>query len=291
MNRTNMMGIRVMAITATVFGVLFALYWAGQALLMRQEGEEIDTVQIAERSRDTDGDGMADLYETEFYKTDPRNSDTDGDGMSDRDEIVAGRDPLIPGPDDESKPATGSRITKKDTFTAKYLASLPDDVAREGILDQVKLEAFVNSNKGILLPEVIVKTSAEEGKGAIGAYLDAVSSTHNDQLGEVTSSDIEASFRLIVNTGDVRLMQTIVDVLRKNIVVLNEVVAPNEAVGLHTKMVAATYALTLNSERLLFINKDFVGGLIAARNIEELGGVWQEMATEINELETKYGLE
>ena len=285
------MGARVVGITATVFGVLFALYWAGQVLLTRDEVGDLSTIRSEEDTRDTDGDGMADLYETMFYKTDPRRADTDGDGMSDRDEVLAGRDPLLPGPNDESKPATGSRITSKDTFTDKYLASLPDDAGRGDILDQVKLETFVNENKGILLPEVTIKTSVGEGKEAINTYLNTVSSTHNDQLGEVTSTDIEAAFRVIVNTSDTQFMQKIVDILRKNTEVLYDIAAPVEAVGLHTKMVAASQALQTNSERLLFINNDFVGGLIAAQNIEELGGLWQEMALEINELETKYDLE
>ena len=56
-------------------------------------------------------------------------------------------------------------------------------------------------------------------------------------------------------------------------------------------MIAATTALQINSEGLLNIDQDFVGGLIAAKKIEELGGVFQEMATSVKELETKYGLE
>lgn len=43
---------------------------------------------------DTDGDGVVDYKEIEFYKTDPRNVDTDGDGHNDGDEILHGYDPL-----------------------------------------------------------------------------------------------------------------------------------------------------------------------------------------------------
>lgn len=40
-----------------------------------------------ERTRDTDGDGLSDYYETESYGTDPQKTDTDDDGLSDREEL------------------------------------------------------------------------------------------------------------------------------------------------------------------------------------------------------------
>ncbi len=43
---------------------------------------------------DTDGDGILDYKEIDFYKTDPHNVDTDGDGHNDGDEILGGYDPL-----------------------------------------------------------------------------------------------------------------------------------------------------------------------------------------------------
>lgn len=45
---------------------------------------------------DTDGDGLADVSETQLHGTDPNNPDTDGDGVNDGDEVAAGTDPTIP---------------------------------------------------------------------------------------------------------------------------------------------------------------------------------------------------
>ena len=292
MNPINRMGWRVVGMTAAVVLVVFGIYWGGHKLLNigREQTTPGGSLSLTDRTRDSDGDGMADLYETAFYNTDPNRVDTDDDGTSDRDEVVAGRDPLIPGPNDVSKPATGEQVAQIETYTEKYLASLPENVPREEILDQVRLEAFVEANKGPLLPPASIITSSAEGKDVVKAYLDTVSSTHNKELGVVTSADIDAAFRLLINTQDKQPMQGIVNVLQKNVGILQKVTAPNEVSGLHEKMVAATSALQTNSEGLLNIDQDFVGGLIAAKKIEELGNVFQEMATSIMELETKYGL-
>lgn len=45
---------------------------------------------------DSDGDGLFDDDETNFFGTDPQNFDTDGDGVGDGDEVFNGTDPLDP---------------------------------------------------------------------------------------------------------------------------------------------------------------------------------------------------
>ena len=43
---------------------------------------------------DTDGDGLLDASEVEYYGTDPYAYDTDGDGMGDGEEVTEGTNPL-----------------------------------------------------------------------------------------------------------------------------------------------------------------------------------------------------
>ncbi|MBI4022508.1 MAG: hypothetical protein HY372_04050 [Candidatus Andersenbacteria bacterium] len=294
MQEVNRLGVRVVGITAVVLAVLFGLYW-GARMLLRREGEvslPAEPVTLAERQQDTDNDGVADLYETAYYNTDPTKPDTDGDGMNDLDEITAGRDPAVAGPKDESRPATGSAVVQQDTFTQRYLAGLPDDIARDQILDQARLEAFIAASRGPLLPELpegTIKMTAAAGKEAVAAYLDAISAAHNKSLRVITSTDIEAAFRLQVQSSQPQTMRDLVIALTNNVGVLEAAAAPAEVVSLHTKLVAASRALRDNAAALRDIQQDFVGGLIAAKNIEELGGVFQEIAQEVQALEGKYG--
>lgn len=57
---------------------------------------------------DTDGDGLADVWETSVYLTDPAKTDTDADGFDDRIEIMQGFSPLVK-----------SKAKVKDTDTDK----------------------------------------------------------------------------------------------------------------------------------------------------------------------------
>jgi hypothetical protein len=294
-NTINRLGVRIAGLTALVLLVLFGLYWGGRQLLRRgQEGlAPGKQLTLAERQQDSDGDGVADLYETAYYNTNPNNPDTDGDGASDLAEILGGKDPLTAGPQDEIRPATGSAVGTTDTFTQRYLASLPDDVPREEILDQARLEAFIDANRGTLVPALepgVITVTQAAGAEAISAYLDAIASSHNNSLKAVTSTDIEAAFRLQVNSSQSQPMQDLVIALTNNVGVLEAVPAPAEAAALHTRLVTASQALRDNAAMLANIQQDFVGGLIAARKIESLGGVFQEIAQAVQALETKYGL-
>ena len=293
MEDANRLGLRVAGVTALVFTVLAGLYFGGRTLLQRGDTTP-SPLSETQRSRDRDGDGVADLYETNFYNTDPDKADTDGDGTSDLDEIIAGTDPTRAGPGDEQKPATGSAVTQQDTYTQLYLATLPDDIPRDQILDQARITAFVEQNKGELLPPLAEgrhKTTEAEGAEAIEAYLDSISSVHNPAIRPVTSSDLEAAFRLQVNGQDTGPMDGVVENLTGNVAILEEVAAPAEASQLHRTLLTASVELHKNAVALRNVNQDFIGGLIAARKIEELGAVFNQIASEIQALEIKYGLE
>lgn len=298
MNSTNALGWKVVGLTASVLAVVFGIYWGVKVIffdsdlppqLARQETETYQPLL------DTDGDGLPNTYEA-MYQTDPERGDTDGDGISDRAEIAAGTDPTIPSPGDEVKPATGESVQQvagAKTFTQQYLATLPTDSAREDILDQTRLEAFVATNQGDLLPAIpdgTVKITADAGAPAIEAYLDTIGSSHNKQIHSVSNDLIEEAFKAQLQLNPEPL-NTIVSQLEQNVKVLKTIPAPAEVADMHEKLIKATTALQANVTALRDINQDFVGGLIATKNIDELGTIFQEIATSAKELETKYRLQ
>ncbi len=291
MTSLNKLGLTVVLITGLVLAVLFAAWWGIQHYFLKSETPS-PTPATADVSQDTDGDGLADLVEN-LYKTDPNKADTDGDQVSDGDEVRAGRNPTLA----EALGASGtlplgSQVAEANTWTQKYLASLPEDTPQDQVLDQTRLEAFVNVNKGQLLPtlpEGLIKTTSVSGKEAIKTYLDAISPVQNKNLSAVSNQDIETAWRLAYQNNQPETINGLIQKLHNNVDVLEEAAVPQELAELHTKVVASAHSLTNNTERLRDMNKDFVGGLIGAKSIEELAAVFAEIEAEVKELDVKYG--
>lgn len=79
-------------------------------------------------TKDADNDGLKD-WEEELWQTDGTNADTDGDGTKDGDEIQAGRNPLVAGPND---PLDEASIRDKTTLERRASTSTETDrIARE----------------------------------------------------------------------------------------------------------------------------------------------------------------
>lgn len=295
MNPTNKLGMRVAAITAVVVAAVFGAYMGGKTLVQRYTADR----QLAQASPsatpavvDSDGDELADNFEAQ-YGTDPNNPDTDGDGMSDLNEVAQGSNPLVAGTQDAVSIPTGEEVPEVGLHTQRYLASLPADVPREEILNRERLEAYINVNKGPLLPTLppgTVKTSPAAGKDAIEQYLHTISSSHNSSLHVITSDNIQQAFTKQLQLQP-EAMTTIVAQLEANLRLLKDVPAPAEVAALHEKLVAASEALLSNTKQLHAIDNDFVGGLIASSNVQELGTVFTQITEDIRQLEAKYGLQ
>ncbi len=301
MTSLNALGLKVAGLTLGALLVVFGAYWGIRAMFFGTN----TPLELAQNTTpaytplpDADSDGIPDKYET-IYGTNPQVADTDGDGVADQQEIERGTDPTVAGPNDAVKPKTGEdvlpegQVAGAQTYTQKYLATLPTDAAREDILDQTRLEAFVEVNRGELmtpLPEGTIKTTADSGKEAVATYLDNISASHNKQLHLVTNDTIEAAFTQQLQLNQEPL-NTIVTQLEQNVAVLKTIPAPTEVADMHDKLIRATTALHANVVAVRDIDQDFVGGLIATRNIDELGHIFAEITNSVKELETKYGLE
>ena len=300
MQETNTFGLKVALISALVvallFGVVFAvrLWWNAYT----SEEEPLPSTPPTEDSQllsetDSDNDGLSDDIEL-IYRSDPQVADTDGDGTNDGEEVTLLRNPTVPGPNDAIFPDEEESIELSGEFTNKYLALVPVDATREEVLSSERIEAFVEqerqaftSDKYPFTPETVADSGAE----AIEGYLEQISSAHNDELVVVTSDDISEAFLTSYSQGDSAAIDGIVSDLESNLAILQSVPAPEEASALHAQLVAASQALLENTRLLPEMGNDFVGGLIGAKNIEELGLEFQSIADQIAALEEKYGLE
>ena len=298
MQATNRSALKAIIITLIGIVVLVGLYQAIRVLLLDTDNEtpsvasQESTTPPQEPLADTDSDGLPDVFES-YYNTDPQQADSDNDGTPDLAELDAGRDPTTPGPDDVSKPPTGEAITDPQTLTQLYLATLPNDVPRSEVLSQDRLQAFVDLNSGELLPEIPlseITTNQDSGKNAVGAYLESISATHNSKLVAISNDDIEAALIGQLQLNPTAMQQLVTD-LEHNYDTLKNVSVPTEVLDLHQTLLAASRSLATNVKAIKDINDDFVGGLVAAQNIDSLGAVFQDIAQQVVQLEQQYGLQ
>lgn len=302
MNRVNKIGLTVAGITLLVLVLLLAIISSVRYLFFPEDETQTSsndqTTQgnaVASSDVDTDGDGLVDLVEN-IYSTDPNNPDTDGDGTLDGQEILQGRDPLRADQDAQGAGdiLLGDDVTNPESHTQRYLAGLPSNLPREEVLSVERLDAYISVNQEELLPELeqgAVEITEEAGVDAIAAYLDAISPSHNSAVHSVTNDDINAAFRSLYVNGQDDALDDIIAQLQENVVTFEAIPAPAEVAELHRTLVAASRSLLENTKGLQIITQDFVGGLIAAKNIEDLGVVFQDISDQVIALEEKYGLE
>ncbi|MBI1834162.1 MAG: hypothetical protein HYR90_05055 [Candidatus Andersenbacteria bacterium] len=294
----NRLGIVVAGIAALVIVAIWTLFMGTRAVWRHFHEpapiatEEHKTDVLSDQ--DTDQDGLSDDLEP-IYRSNPVVADTDLDGTNDGDEVVALRDPTTAGPDDALFPENvTNNALNENTLTNKYLQTLPADAPREEVLSPEKLEGFVDQNRQQFLPQpasILIKTTTEEGRAAIEAYLNTVSSSHNTKLVFISSDDIAQAFQKSFGQEQHADLDAIIEKLKANIAILKEAAAPAEAAELHKKLVAASEALLQNVQLLRNMKVDYVAGLIGAKNLEGLATTFTEITTSIKDLESKYGLE
>ncbi len=303
MQQNNKAALQAVIVTVVVIIGFVGLYWGGRAWwrsravvsnenLAPEVTPATDKVSGAEE--DIDGDGLSATFES-FYNTDPNNSDTDGDGALDLEELQLGRDPTKPAVSEGSDklgPITGSLVPDLGTYTQKYLASLPADIDRANILSKEQLEIFIEQERGELLPQIpdsSLQINPATGKTEVSAYLDSISPGHNKALRPVTNDDVETALTAQLQLN-IEPMKIVVEALEQNLGTLKALKIPAEVVDLHRTLLAATQALLSNVKLLRDIDNDFVGGLIASKNIDSLGAVFSDIALKVAALEKKYDL-
>lgn len=178
-------------------------------------------------------------------------------------------------------------------YTKKYIESLPADIPKDQVLDPKNIQAFIEKNKGALLPELrpgTVKTTTSAGKKAIQAYLDKISASHNKQVVPITGDAIITALGKQQSGEDANALSPILASLEKNFSLFTSIQVPKEAISLHTKLLQGTLSLIDNVKLLQQMRQDVIAGLIGQRNLTDLNDVFSRIATQIAALERKYGI-
>lgn len=135
---SNKVGLLLILVVLVVASVIVGTIFSDE-LNSNKEEKLVDADIRFERrtttdsSVDDDGDGLMNWQE-ELYGSDPLNPDTDGDGTNDGDEIEAGRDPVVAGPDD-----------RLSTYSDLFNTELSFENYQQGSLtDNISVELFVN---------------------------------------------------------------------------------------------------------------------------------------------------
>lgn len=290
MQSLNRLGLRVAGLTGAALLVVFGLYWGIKVTWHSMHPD------VAVRPSVTPAVAAASAYDDTAARlkdlpvTDQNTVDTDHDGIPDLQEINQGTDPNVAGSAGDNVPALGKNVKDLSTYTNRYLSTLPEDTPHDQIYTKEKLTAYVDVNKGQLLPDLpanTVKTAPGVGKEAVQTYLDAISPDQNKDLQVVSNQDIEQA-TMQQFQGQTAGLDSIVTKLTKNVQVLQSVAAPQEALTLHTKLVQATQALLNNVKLLKNIQNDFVGTLVGSKNIEDLGPVFQDIGNQIQTFDKQY---
>lgn len=274
-----LVGLKIVAIGF----IVIAGYMVAQVLVAEPEQRT--------RLHDSDGDGIADSVEGS-YGTDPALYDTDGDGSSDGEEVDSGRNPLIAG-DDVLRPLAGSQVKAGSSYTQQYLASLPEDTPQNEIINKEKLDAFVASSQELLVPVVTdeqVRVTEVTNTETVSQYFSTISSKKNADIIPVTAQDVEAAFRLDYVNQDPETMKQVIAGLERNIDIYQQAEVPRDIIELHRQLIALNMALLDNTKLLQGMKDDFVGGLIAARNLNTLGPYFKALSEDMERTQTLYGV-
>ena len=146
----------------------------------------------AQKTRDTDSDGLADYDELYVFRTSPYISDTDSDGIDDKTEAYAGTNPNCP----EGKTCSGSVATSDAANTSSAaIVDLPgSSLSNPALAQQFNTpEDIQNYVKSITVAQIRASLTAA---GVPQDKLDAITDEEMKKLFEQTITQANASGEL-----------------------------------------------------------------------------------------------
>lgn len=160
----------ILVLTAPVsLWYLWSLTQPGTPSLDTRGAAILETFDLTD---DADGDGLSNRDEN-LWRTDWQNPDSDGDGYLDGEEVLAGHDPTIRGPNDFLDP---SKNLTEYTSTLVLGGILSGDIAtnslnRQLALTQVADVVFDEYQKFAMAPRSVNVLVVEDGEDALGEYI------------------------------------------------------------------------------------------------------------------------
>ena len=197
---------------------------------------------------DSDRDGLKD-WEEALWGTDPKNPDTDGDGTNDGDEVKAGRNPLVPGPNDKLDPSDLKNSTEQiasagENLTDKFsaaLAAVLGPLALSGNLSSIKPEdtdaigRSLPDAKTVLgdIPSVTKSNLAISDASDIASvkkyFNDLHKLAYEDAFAEIKIGDLEALAQYLKtnNPDDLKNIDPVIDAFGKSIAAMENLPVPS----------------------------------------------------------------
>jgi hypothetical protein len=121
----------------------------------KMEAEKAAKIE-AEKTKDTDKDGLLDIDELNIYKTSPYLEDTDGDNITDFDEIRAGKDPLCP-------EGSSCGLIDNNLEEGGYIASSTEaDTPAEKVDQTLLIKALSGQGDAGTMRQILLQAGASE---------------------------------------------------------------------------------------------------------------------------------
>ncbi len=259
------------------------MWYLSASLKARENPDGQNTLAIAVREyvvdRDTDGDGLMD-WEEDLWKTNKESADTDGDGTSDNDEVRAGRNPIVPGPDDAFSKAAPSptagageeNLTTTDRLARNIFAEYYT-LKQAGALSETAQENLILKNLSGALPGDTFQTYSigdvriiDDGATAIRAYGNTVGSIVTKHSIETENEGAIVERALQTDNGEelekVALAAVAYQAIAKELLTIE---VPTSAVAAHISLVNAAAAMGNADAKLAAVLIDPVTGLLGLR--------------------------
>lgn len=252
---------------------------------------------------DSDGDGLKD-WEEILWKTDPHNSDTDGDGTGDNSEVLAGRNPLIAGPNDflskdivlpednqnnyaENKPLTQTDLLSRELF-AGYVALKQNNqlgTEKENQFVENLINKNLNSLEEVTSPIYTLnnlKIISSDSTNSLHTYLTTVKSIFQENINMEYELIIVKNSLETKNQKELEKLDTNIKKHQEVQLQLLQTEVPHNLAIFHLEMIKIFSNLFNDIEKMKTILFDPLSGIIGVEMYSQDENLLQEEWKAIN---------